>query len=804
MNHFESHHCGPVTALTVYPPYVVSGAGDGFVKVWSPASRSCVRTLQGHHGSVLTLLAGREEGVVISGSRDGTIKVWDMESFSCRRTLRGHNDDVLSLAIWEGFLFSGAADGGILVWRVDSLTFYQAFQQVEQGVQSLVATQEGQRLLFSGLQGGTVLAWDMPQEASKNGGKGVRKEGGRDGERRGDGEDEGVGGPELVRMEECLSEFVSYQSVSVSEEDFHKEECWRCAKFLTSLLERLGASVKMVSLVEGKSPVVLARFGNQPDKPTVTLYGHYDVVPASERTWKTDPFVMMALNGYLYGRGVTDNKGPIMAMIFALKEMKEQGILKDMNAVLLLEGEEETSSEGFREAVLQNLHWFRGTGLILQANSTWIADDRPCLTYGMRGTIHLEVRVHGPKRNLHSGIDGGAVVEPLNDLVGILATLVDARGMVLVPDFYAEVEEVSQEELELFDAMNLNIDAYKASLGVKGLTCNSGREVLAGRWRQPTLSINQVASSNPTDSYSILPKAAMAKISVRTVPRQNPSRLVDLIRAHLKHEFGKRRSPNDLFVEVKKIGDWWYGDRGAHAFEMAEKAIEEVWHQPPLYVREGGTMPITAFLEDLLKAPALHLPLGQSTDNAHLPNERIRYLNLTNGKEIIKSILRQVGESGRARVGNGGSSVLKEGQVQGNGHGEAHRSLHTEKMGEEPMALPVPQARRAVSVPLSLLPASASGTHAHLTPLQTEPLVTRPTIARSAVSLNEKKGGLDGRERDRIMTKRLPRGRVFESRVENSHTECLRVSDVLHESDFRSRPGQLCTCNGIYINLYQQ
>lgn len=223
----------------------------------------------------------------------------------------------------------------------------------------------------------------------------------------------------------------------------------------------------------------------------------------------------------------------------------------------------------------------------------------------------------------------------------------------------------------------------------------------------------------------------MAKISVRTVPRQNPSRLVDLIRAHLKHEFGKRRSPNDLFVDVKKIGDWWYGDRGAHAFEMAEKAIEEVWHQPPLYVREGGTMPITAFLEDLLKAPALHLPLGQSTDNAHLPNERIRYLNLTNGKEIIKSILRQVGESGRARVGNGGSSVLKEGQVQGNGHGEAHSSLHTEKMGEEPMALPVPQARRAVSVPLSLLPASASGTHAHLTPLQTEPLVTRPTIARS-------------------------------------------------------------------------
>jgi di- and tripeptidase len=152
-------------------------------------------------------------------------------------------------------------------------------------------------------------------------------------------------------------------------------ECWRCAKFLTALLERLGASVKMVGLVEGRSPVVLARFGSDPSKATVTFYGHYDVVPATELTWKSEPFNMRAVNGYLYGRGVTDNKGPIMAMIFALKELSEAGRL-DFNAVLLIEGEEENNSEGFRETVLQNLHWFRGTSLILQANSTWISDDR--------------------------------------------------------------------------------------------------------------------------------------------------------------------------------------------------------------------------------------------------------------------------------------------------------------------------------------------------------------------------------------------------------------------------------------------
>jgi len=151
-----------------------------------------------------------------------------------------------------------------------------------------------------------------------------------------------------------------------------------------------------------------------------------------------------------------------------------------------------------------------------------------------------------------------------------------------------------------------------------------------------------VESSNFTDSFSIIPKVAKAKLSVRTVPSQNPEKIIELIRAHIRHEFGKRRSPNEFFFEVKKVGDWWYGERDTEAFRVAEQALTEVWGQSPLFVREGGTMPITSFLEHLLKAPAIHLPLGQSTDNAHLPNERIRYLNLTNGKEVIKKILQKV------------------------------------------------------------------------------------------------------------------------------------------------------------------
>jgi len=225
----------------------------------------------------------------------------------------------------------------------------------------------------------------------------------------------------------------------------------------------------------------------------------------------------------------------------------------------------------------------------------------------------------------------------------------------------------------------------------------------------------------------------MAKISVRTVPRQNPSRLVDLIRAHLKHEFGKRRSPNDLFIEVKKVGDWWYGDRGAEAFGMAERAIEEVWGQAPLYVREGGTMPITAFLEDLLKAPALHLPLGQSTDNAHLPNERIRYLNLTNGKEIIKNILSQVGERSRVQLQQQAQAAMVEEkqQQQGGQHSRNVSGGGLDDSGHN-LSLAVPHAPRASSVPSPISSSNLNFAHNNLTPLQTEPLVTRPSIARSS------------------------------------------------------------------------
>lgn len=278
----------------------------------------------------MSLVAG--DGIVISGSRDTTIKVWDMQSFACKRTLRGHKDDVLSLALGADLLFSGSADGHIIVWRLDTLQSYKAFKEADKGIQALVAAPFG--MVFSGLNGGVVLAYDMPEvPKSPNGRRRCKKmeeltpaEAGVNANFEYDvptlSAQNSMSSMSLSSYEEhlsidqTLSELISYESVSTDDSCFHKEECWGCAKYLTSLLERLGATVKMVSLVEGRSPLVFGRFGTDPHKPTVTFYGHYDVVAATEKGWKSPPFEMTAVNGYLYGRGVTDNKVGLHSTVF--------------------------------------------------------------------------------------------------------------------------------------------------------------------------------------------------------------------------------------------------------------------------------------------------------------------------------------------------------------------------------------------------------------------------------------------------------------------------------------------------------
>eukprot|EP00172_Hildenbrandia_rubra_P001884 Plantae.Rhodophyta-Hildenbrandia_rubra.ctg24995.p1 GENE.Plantae.Rhodophyta-Hildenbrandia_rubra.ctg24995~~Plantae.Rhodophyta-Hildenbrandia_rubra.ctg24995.p1 ORF type:complete len:424 (+),score=61.98 Plantae.Rhodophyta-Hildenbrandia_rubra.ctg24995:1719-2990(+) len=409
-----------------------------------------------------------------------------------------------------------------------------------------------------------------------------------------------------------------------------------------TFLESLGANVHCATSSDSShNPLVIARFSSPSvNAANVVFYGHYDVMPANKKSWDTDPWKLTSKDGYFYGRGVTDNKGPILAVAFAIKELMEnskEGL--SANVTMILEGEGENSNVGFRETVTKNSHWFINTDVILTSNSYWLGENRPCITYGMRGVVDLEITVSGPKKNLHSGVDGGVTVEVLSDLIGILGSLSDSNGKCMIVGFYDEIREFTAEDEQMLSEINFDVERYIERTGVNQLRASNAVDILRKRWRLPSISIADICSSNSGATHSVVPNVAKASVSCRFVPDQSLSDMETKLRSHISLEFAKRKSPNKLDIETINSGDWWLENPKLPANQVAEKAIQAVWGMPPLYVCEGGTMPIFSFLKEELRAPVLQIPLGQSTDGAHLPNERIRVVNLLNGIEVLKRVL---------------------------------------------------------------------------------------------------------------------------------------------------------------------
>ena len=805
------------------PEYICTASFDSSLRVWrekwvgsdDPSKRKLelVSVLHGHKGGV-TALAVSGAGHLLSASRDKSIRVWDFDALVCHSSLSGHRGDVLALATPPGrdVFTSASADGTIRVWSAIRLDTRQIIQVDNlTGLRSLTCTSDS---IIAGASDGLVRMWPiMPDGLLHESGSGVVEASGAPPGRSRLGEPPlppaspgaltgasvdpaahpawvatpvtvpGLSAETLMQRMDRELEMSLRHLVGIKSVTSEKNECWRAAKFLMRLLESLGAETSlMIKPEEGvDNPVVVGRLGRDERKPTVTLYGHYDVQPADEVEWRTDPFKLHSLDGYFYGRGATDNKGPLLAMIYAVKELVEErkaaGYLEGdlpVNFAFLFEGQEEVGSRGFREALLEKIDWFKGSVVSIICNTYWIGNERPCLVYGMRGMVQLSVEVDGPERDVHSGVDGGVFNEPMSDLVKVLASLVDSQNKILIPGFYdavVAVEKTSQHsdnfcsgdlsiDLDrfvakanmfsdartsgnistvcaghshpqrisrstgpkangswtgyatgnwtgngagptagnggagtgrnstpstgsppesggrggtsvvgklarhgLFDNLNeqpdvqtvldlrgidFDIEEYRRLTGLPQLTSTSARELLTNRWCNPSLSIvSIVASSQETTSglrfgvygptrYSVIPHSVRGQVSIRFVPRQNADDLLEQVRNHIAHEFGKLRSANRARIEVENVSSWWFGDRHNRFMKVFEKCLSDEWGQDPLYVREGGTMPVTATLEDLLKCPVMHVPLGQNSDSAHLANERLRRVNLLKGKNVLR------------------------------------------------------------------------------------------------------------------------------------------------------------------------
>jgi di- and tripeptidase len=491
---------------------------------------------------------------------------------------------------------------------------------------------------------------------------------------------------------------VAYKTVSSN--PAYAGECSQAATFLRKQFSTFQAATTFLTTEEGINPILLAGFGaskDREDKKTVLFYGHYDVVDAryDPAEWHAEPFQLHPLNGYPYGRGVTDNKAPILAALYAVADLARHGTL-NCNVVFLIEGEEEAGSRGFVDAVRRNRTRIGDVDYILLSNSYWLDDHIPCLTYGMRGVIHATMTVATGKPDRHSGMDGKASAhEPLKDLMLLLSNLSGTSGRsVLVPSFYDGIPELTEEEMKQYSQITSTLMPGHPEIK----DADAFTKSLIQRWREPNFTIHRVDVPESKTAVTI-PRFAKATFSIRIVPGQDAEEIAADLISFAKKEFRSLRSTNKLEVHISSTADAWLGDPSNEIFQTLESAITHVWtpdavsseihpqrsfspqgkndkytpppsptqaSQPshlyrrastlasrgsfnaenmprkPLYIREGGSIPTISFLEREFGAPAAMFPMGQASDNAHLGNERMRVENLYKGREVFKEVFAQL------------------------------------------------------------------------------------------------------------------------------------------------------------------
>ena len=643
----EELHNGFVYALCKVGDEVVSGGGDGRILVWRGARYA--GSMMGHTGGVTSLISHRDGAAIISGSFDSTIREWDLETRRCLKTLRYASDaPVFSIAPCGGNILAAVMEAGqqrLCFWGLTGV------QPVHHSIAKVTSNPSVLHVLDVRDDKVSVILGGEAEGQLRVVTLGVP-----------DSEDcvdpaaslspsANIFSSETVRM---LMELVAIPSVS--SDDTHASDCRTAAQWMAGRYEAMGCTVMSFS-TDDAHPVVVARLGWNAQQPTVVLYAHYDVVPAGN-DWglpdtPLDPFTLVGHDGYLYGRGASDNKGPAVAHIRAVQNLQARGRL-DVNVLFVCDGDEENLSGGYLEQALEKA---RHAGLcegvqgVVVTNSNWVDDDTPCICYGSRGVVDLEVTVSGPAKELHAGSHGGFVAEPLHDLVAILGHIVDSTGNVLIPSFYDNVISPTafDDAALLAAAKACDLGSVQESLGLPGFKggghwlspLDKTVSLLRQNWLQPAVCITDIHTERDTTASTrrSIARTAVANVSFRTVPGQETEKIVSAAQLHLDREFERRRTPNLLSVAHTFAAPWWQCDIESPLFKCSKDALERVWNVAPLVTREGGTMRVLSTMGDSFGVDVVQIPIGQSTDNPHLPNERIRVTNLLKGVDLVEDIL---------------------------------------------------------------------------------------------------------------------------------------------------------------------
>lgn len=375
---------------------------------------------------------------------------------------------------------------------------------------------------------------------------------------------------------ESLRRLVSFKTIAADPQ--YRTDCHRGASYLRTVFKRFGATTQIFGSRDDMNPLVFGKFrankGSIHSSKRILFYGHYDVVPAEnkQKKWVADPFTMTGIDGYFYGRGTSDNKGPVMAAIYACADLVSRKALS-ADVVFLIEGEEEKGSRGFETVVKSHKDAIGPISWILVANSYWLDDAVPCLTFGLRGVIHATIEVRSEHPNLHSGVDGSNLLdEPLKDLIHVMSKLSGPNGRIQLPGFYDAILPITAAEESSYYKVSRSILARNPSLaGVETLARS-----LMSRWRNPSLTVHGFKTSG-SEKASIIPHMATVNISLRLVPQQEASVVASTLKAFIESVFGQMRSKNTMTVSINHQAEPWLGDPDNEIYRALENAVVGVW-----------------------------------------------------------------------------------------------------------------------------------------------------------------------------------------------------------------------------------
>ena len=448
---------------------------------------------------------------------------------------------------------------------------------------------------------------------------------------------------EEQRIRSELDEFLRIPSVSARSE--HNADMKRCAEWLATRIKSLGME-SSVHQTPGH-PIVLGEWRLAGAKaPTVLVYGHYDVQPVEPlELWTSPPFEPTVRDGKLFARGSVDDKGQLYIHLKAAEAlMRTRGRLP-INLVFLAEGEEEVGSDNLADFVEANASRLKADAVLI-SDSAMFAPGQPSILSSLRGIAYFQIDVVGPAQDLHSGSYGGAVVNPAMALARILSTMHDAKGRVAIKGFYDKVRKWDKKSRDAIKKLKFSDRHFLKETGASASGGEIGFGTLERIWSRPTCEVNGLLSGYTGEgAKTVLPSKAMAKVSCRLVPDQDPKQIEKLVRAHVK-----RVAPKGVKADVTYIhgGKPWRAELSGPLYDAARVSLTAAFGKEPVIVGEGGSIPVVGDFDRVLKAPVLLMGFGLPGENAHAPDEWISVENFTKGLRAVATLYEELGRSGTA------------------------------------------------------------------------------------------------------------------------------------------------------------